>query len=62
MDPSGKRTTQEDNIKLANDRTNYEIRRNIVLAIVLYFGRSMLRMRVNGKLRLSGIPFPRASD
>jgi hypothetical protein len=40
MDPTAK--DMEAAIKMMNDQAQYELRRNVYLAVLLYFGRSFL--------------------
>jgi hypothetical protein len=41
MDPAGKEISMDVAIKMMNDQAHYEVRRNICLAVLLYFGMSM---------------------
>jgi hypothetical protein len=41
MDPAGKEISMDTAIKMMNDQAHYEVRRNICLAVLLYFGMSM---------------------
>lgn len=38
MDPSGKEISMDAAIKMMNDQAHYEVRRNVFLAVFLYFG------------------------
>jgi hypothetical protein len=41
MDPAGKEISMDAAIKMMNDQAHYEVRRNICLAVLLYFGMFM---------------------
>jgi hypothetical protein len=41
MDPGGKEISMDVAIKMMNDQAHYEVRRNICLAVLLYFGMPM---------------------
>jgi hypothetical protein len=38
MDPAGKEITMDVAIKMMNDQAHYEVKRNVCLAVLLYFG------------------------
>jgi len=38
MDPAGKDIPMETAIQMMNDQAHYEVRRNICLGVLLYFG------------------------
>ena len=40
MDPSGKEIPLDVALKIMNDQAHYEVRRNVCLAVALYFGMS----------------------
>jgi hypothetical protein len=40
MDPLGKEIPLDVALKMMNDRANYEVRRNVCLGVLLYFGHS----------------------
>jgi hypothetical protein len=41
MDQAGKEISMDAAIKMMNDQAHYEVRRNICLAVLLYFGMFM---------------------
>jgi hypothetical protein len=43
MDPSGEKLSMEAAIKIMNERSHYEVRRNICVAVLLYFGTRLWR-------------------
>jgi hypothetical protein len=38
MDPAGKEISMDAAIKMMNDQAHYEVKRNVCLAVLLYFG------------------------
>ena len=38
MDPAGKEISMDVAIKMMNDQAHYEVKRNVCLAVLLYFG------------------------
>ena len=41
MDPAGKEISMDAAIKMMNDQAHYEVKRNVCLAVLLYFGTTL---------------------